>query len=53
MRCEWLVPGMLKEKVRALVKSLPQRYRRHCVPIEKYADGFSRERAVYRYSPKR
>lgn len=40
VRCEWLVPGMLKEKVRALVKSLPQRYRRHCVPIDKYADGF-------------
>lgn len=31
---------MLKEKVRALIKSLPQRYRRHCVPIDKYADGF-------------
>lgn len=40
VRCEWLVPGMLKEKVRALIKSLPQRYRRHCVPIDKYADGF-------------
>ncbi len=40
VRCEWLVPGMLKEKVRALIKSLPQRCRRHCVPIDKYAEGF-------------
>lgn len=32
-RCEWLVPGMLKEKVLALLKSLPQRIRRHCVPL--------------------
>ena len=31
---------MLKEKVRALIKSLPQRIRRHCVPIDKYAEGF-------------
>ena len=23
-RCEWLVPGMLKEKVHLLLKSLPQ-----------------------------
>ncbi|MFP3710636.1 DUF3418 domain-containing protein, partial [Paraburkholderia sp. SIMBA_009] len=23
-RCEWLVPGMLKEKVQLLLKSLPQ-----------------------------
>lgn len=40
VRCQWLVPGMLKEKVRALIKSLPQRYRRHCVPIDQYAEGF-------------
>ncbi|MGE5332246.1 MAG: ATP-dependent RNA helicase HrpA, partial [Nitrospirota bacterium] len=24
-RCEWLVPGMLKDKIQALLKSLPQR----------------------------
>lgn len=39
-RCEWLVPGMLKEKVHWLVRSLPQRIRRHCVPVPAYADGF-------------
>ena len=39
-RCEWLVPGMLKEKVLALLKSLPQRIRRHCVPLPDYAAAF-------------
>ena len=39
-RCEWLVPGMLKEKVQMLVKSLPQKLRRHCVPLPDYAAGF-------------
>lgn len=40
MRCEWLVPGMLKEKVHLLLKSLPQKIRRHCVPLPDYAAGF-------------
>ncbi len=39
-RCEWLVPGMLKEKVQLLLKSLPQKIRRPCVPIPDYAAGF-------------
>src|SRR5450830_647401 len=39
-RCEWLVPGMLKEKVHLLLKSLPQKLRRHCVPLPEYATGF-------------
>ena len=39
-RCEWLVPGMLKEKVQALLKSLPQKLRRHCVPLPEYAAAF-------------
>ncbi len=40
LRCEWLVPGMLKEKVHLLLKSLPQKMRRHCVPLPDYAAGF-------------
>jgi ATP-dependent helicase HrpA len=40
VRCEWLVPGMLKEKVHLLLKSLPQKIRRHCVPLPDYAAGF-------------
>ena len=39
-RCEWLVPGMLKEKVHLLLKSLPQKLRRNCVPLPDYAAGF-------------
>jgi len=39
-RCEWLVPGMLKEKVHLLLKSLPQKLRRHCVPLPEYAANF-------------
>jgi ATP-dependent helicase HrpA len=39
-RCEWLVPGMLKEKVHLLLKSLPQKIRRHCVPLPDYAAAF-------------
>jgi ATP-dependent helicase HrpA len=39
-RCEWLVPGMVKEKVQLLIKSLPQKIRRHCVPLPDYAVGF-------------
>ncbi|WAW09378.1 ATP-dependent RNA helicase HrpA [Oxalobacter vibrioformis] len=39
-RCEWLVPGMLKEKTHQLLKSLPQRLRRRCVPLPDYASRF-------------
>jgi ATP-dependent helicase HrpA len=31
---------MLKEKVQLLLKSLPQKLRRHCVPLPEYAAGF-------------
>ena len=39
-RCEWLVPGMLKDKVLALVKSLHQRPRSRLVPLPDYAEQF-------------
>jgi len=39
-RCEWLVPGMCEEKVLLLLKSLPQKLRRHCVPLPEYAKLF-------------
>ncbi len=45
-QCEWLVPGMLKEKVQVLLKSLPQRLRRHCVPLPEHAAGFVERAAV-------
>jgi ATP-dependent helicase HrpA len=40
-RCEWLVPGMLKEKAHLLLKTLPQKLRRHCVPLPEYAARFA------------
>lgn len=39
-RCDWLVPGMLKDKVLALVKSLHQRPRSRLVPLPGYAEEF-------------
>ena len=39
-RCEWLVPGMLKDKVLALVKSLHQKPRARLVPLPDYVAEF-------------
>lgn len=39
-RCEWLVPGMLKDKVLALVKSLHQRPRSRLMPLQEFAQEF-------------
>ena len=36
-RTEWLVPGMLKEKIQALLKSLPQKPRARLVPLPESA----------------
>lgn len=41
VRCEWLVPGMLKEKAHLLLKSLPQKLRRHLVPVPQFAERFA------------
>ncbi len=35
--CDWLVPGLLTEKIAALLKSLPQSLRRNFVPVPQYA----------------
>jgi len=34
----WLVPGLLREKVVALIKNLPKQTRKHFVPAPDYAD---------------
>ncbi len=39
-RCEWLVPGLLKEKVIQLVKTLPQKLRSKLVPVPDFAAEF-------------
>ena len=45
-RCEWLVPGMLQDKVLALVKTLHQRPRSRLVPLPDYAASSSPASAV-------
>ena len=39
-RTEWLVPGLLKEKVRAMAKSLPQRLRHRLGALDEFAQTF-------------
>jgi ATP-dependent helicase HrpA len=36
-RCDWLVPGMLRDKVLAMLKTLPQRVRARLVPLPESA----------------
>jgi ATP-dependent helicase HrpA len=45
-RSEWLVPGLLREKVRAMAKSLPQRLRHKLGSIEDFADKFCLEAEI-------
>ncbi len=40
-RCEWLVPGMLRDKVAAVLRSLAPKLRRHIVPIADTAQDFA------------
>ena len=42
-RVEWLVPGMLKEKILALLKSLHQKPRARLVPLPDTAQRFAKE----------
>jgi ATP-dependent helicase HrpA len=39
-RCEWLVPGLLKEKVVALLKTVQQKYRHRLQPLDEFTDRF-------------
>ncbi|HKB61063.1 MAG TPA: DUF3418 domain-containing protein [Gallionellaceae bacterium] len=39
-RCEWLVPGLLGDKTAQLLKTLPQRLRRHLIPLPEFAAAF-------------
>jgi ATP-dependent helicase HrpA len=45
-RCEWLVPGLLKDKIQALLKSLPQRPRSRFVPLPESATRMAAELSV-------
>ena len=37
---QWLVPGMLREKLTYLIKALPKAFRRVCVPVPEFVTGF-------------
>ncbi|HEZ0960960.1 TPA: DUF3418 domain-containing protein [Neisseria meningitidis] len=37
---EWLVPGMLREKIQLLIKALPKQIRRICVPVPEFITQF-------------
>ncbi len=38
-RCDWLVPGLLRERVIALLKGLPKSLRKSVVPVPDWADA--------------
>jgi ATP-dependent helicase HrpA len=40
-RCEWLVPGLLPEKVAELIRGLPKALRRNFVPAPDFARAFA------------
>lgn len=42
---DWLVPGMIREKVTYLVKALPKAFRRVCVPVPDFVTSFLSEAA--------
>ncbi|SCK30261.1 ATP-dependent RNA helicase HrpA [Vogesella sp. LIG4] len=37
---EWLVPGMIRDKLQAMIKSLPKQIRRSCVPVPDFVTRF-------------
>jgi ATP-dependent helicase HrpA len=45
-RTDWLVPGLLKEKVRAMAKSMPQRLRHKLGALEEFAERFVADEAA-------
>ena len=45
-RAEWLVPGMLKDKIQALLKSLPQKPRARLVPLPESAQKMAEALSV-------
>lgn len=40
LRLEWLVPGLLKEKLVQLIKTLPQKIRAKLVPVPEFVEEF-------------
>ena len=42
-KLEWMVPGLFREKVTALVKGLPKRYRKQLVPVSETVEAVLQE----------
>jgi ATP-dependent helicase HrpA len=40
VRCDWLVPGLVRDKVTRLAKSLPQKLRHQLGPFPEFVDAF-------------
>ncbi len=41
IRLEWLVPGLIQEKITCLIKSLPKALRRRFIPVQEFARACS------------
>ena len=46
VQTEWLVPGMLREKLTYLIKALPKTFRRVCVPVPEFVTQFLNDNPV-------
>ncbi len=46
VQTEWLVPGMLREKLTYLIKALPKAFRRVCVPVPEFVTQFLHDNAI-------
>ncbi len=49
-RCEWLVPGLLREKTTFLLKGLPKRIRKHIIPLTTTVDKILDDIDIYKGS---
>gem|GEM_PF-608301 len=47
-RCEWLVPGLLPEKIAELIRALPKTLRRNFVPAPDFARAFAEAETLWR-----
>ncbi len=47
LRCEWLVPGLLKEKIVELIRALPKAVRKNFVPAPDFAQACRDELVPY------
>ena len=50
LRCEWLVPAMLEEKIVALIRALPKRLRKNFIPVPDFAHAAVASITPYRGS---